>query len=349
MEKTYLSPLNDLVESCQAIPNTKMLALAKIDVLVVLNMRYEAIQIDRDLAIHPYELVERFVADSAAQIQSWQDIRFIESDVSDLESYQGRQMEEMHHDLFQMLWTKFNIEEYRERIARFEYRLDINGLDSEFLTGLRGLDFGCGHGNFAHALLNRGADYVLGIDYGEESVEFASRARDELGVSDEALEFKVASVYEAPAEDASFDFALQNGVFHHLDDEDRAYREAHRILKKGGWFWIYTDGEGAISHDLWDASRIMLQDVPPAFITEHLAYLNISTNKRYHMGDGLNAVYRHTTWEALTERLGRLGFEDFRRIVGGYDTDFDHDVIENDRYGSEKFGSGDLRLICRKA
>ncbi len=33
-------------------------------------------------------------------------------------------MEDMHKDLFQSLWTDFNIEEYKsERIARYEYRL----------------------------------------------------------------------------------------------------------------------------------------------------------------------------------------------------------------------------------
>jgi hypothetical protein len=57
-------------------------------------------------------------------------------------------------------------------------------------------------------------------------------------------------------------------------------------------------------------------------------------------------VYRHTTWEALTARLSKLGFGEFRRLVGGFPTDFDHDAIASDRYGAAKFGSGDLRLLA---
>jgi hypothetical protein len=79
-----------------------------------------------------------------------------------------------------------------------------------------------------------------------------------------------------------------------------------------------------------------------------LDYLNIETGKRYHLGDGLNATYRHETWEGLTERLSMFGFGNFRRLVGGFPTDFDHDVIVQDRYGREKFGEGDLRLLAQK-
>jgi SAM-dependent methyltransferase len=256
-------------------------------------------------------------------------------------------MESMHQELFQRLWTQFNPDDYRERIARYEHRLSVNGLDRAF-AGLRGIDFGCGHGNFAHAFVRKGAAYVLGLDYGEDSIRFATAARDHLGIGEDRIAFKVGSVYETNEPTSSFDFAVQNGVFHHLDDENRAYREVHRVLKPDGLFWVYTDGAGAITHDLWDASRQILTDIPTAFILEQLKALNVSTGKRYHLGDGLNAVYRHTTWDELTTRLGQLGFGNFRRLVGGFATDFDHDVIAADRFGAEKFGSGDLRLICQK-
>jgi len=79
-----------------------------------------------------------------------------------------------------------------------------------------------------------------------------------------------------------------------------------------------------------------------------LEYLNIEVGKRYHLGDGLNAIYRHTTYEQLTKRLSSFGFGNFRRLVGGFPTDFDHDVIAEDKYGNEKFGSGDIRVMAQK-
>jgi SAM-dependent methyltransferase len=256
--------------------------------------------------------------------------------------------ERRHHDLFQRLWVRFSPDEYEARIERYTHRFRINGLADGFLAGRSCIDFGCGHGNFAHALLRAGAAAVCGVDFGEDSIAYATAARDRLGVPASRLTFRIASVYDVGEAGATFDFAVQNGVFHHLQDEDRAYRELHRVLKVGGWAWIYTDGAGAVSHDLWDASVFILRDVPADFVLECLDFLNVETNKRYHLGDSLNAVYRHTTWDALTERLGRVGFGSFRRLVGGFPTEFDHDAIAADPYGVEKFGSGDLRLLAQK-
>ncbi|MGH3265316.1 MAG: class I SAM-dependent methyltransferase, partial [Trebonia sp.] len=196
--------------------------------------------------------------------------------------------------------------------------------------------------------LRAGAVAGLGIDFGEGAIAYANAARDRLGVAPERLDFRVASVYRCGERDASFDVAIQNGVFHHLDDEDAAYAEVQRVLRPGGWLWIYTDGTGAVSHDLWDASVHILRDVPHAAILEVLDFLGAETNKRYHLGDGLNAVYRHTTYEAFLDRLTGYGFGNVRRLVGGYPTDFDHDAIAEDRYGVEKFGSGDIRVLAQK-
>lgn len=347
MKKIYLEKLDRLATLAGSMPRTRMMAIAKINALVVLNMRYEKIQVDRALSEHPYQMVDSLVDDAIAALAGWKDAAFIESDDSAIQGTGAGPMETMHQDLFQRLWIQFDPDDYIERIARYEHRLSINGLDSTF-KGLRGVDFGCGHGNFAHAFIKKGASFVLGLDYGSDSIQFATAARDRLGMGSDQIKFKQASVYDSGEPSESFDFAVQNGVFHHLDDEDKAYREVFRVLKPGGMFWIYTDGEGAISHDLWDASRQILTDIPAAFIVEQLKALNLSTGKRYHLGDGLNAVYRHTTWEALTARLSGLGFGDFKRLVGGYPTDFDHDVIAADPYGAAKFGSGDLRLLCKR-
>jgi hypothetical protein len=77
--------------------------------------------------------------------------------------------------------------------------------------------------------------------------------------------------------------------------------------------------------------------------------MNLSTGKRYHLGDNLNAVYRHTGYGEFVERLKSYGFDDFRRLTGGYATDFDADVLLSDPWGREKFGEGDIRVLARKA
>ena len=346
-QRDYLPHLIELERLAEQIPNTRMGAVGKVVTLVALNMRWERAMFDRDLAEHPWEVATRLIGEATTQLRAWHESLFIQGS-SDQVGATSPPMEERHQDLFQALWINFSADDYRERIARYDHRLEINALGDGYLRGQRCIDLGCGHGNFAHALLGRGAAFVLGIDYGEASIRYAEAAREQLGVDAERLQFRLGSVYEVAEPDASFDFAIQNGVFHHLDEEDRAYREMHRVLRPSGWAWVYTDGAGGVSYDLWDASVRMLSEVPAPFVLEVLDFLGVETNKRYHLGDGLNATYRHTTWDELTNRLARLGFGNFRRLVGGFPTDFDHDVIEADRWGREKFGEGDIRLLAQK-
>lgn len=347
-DKIYLDELKRLVSFAAGLPNTPMITKAKIEAMAILNLRYERVMLDRDLRVHPYILTSALVQDAQHFLEQWRVASVYESSIASATHRTSTVMEDGHRALFQALWTRFSVDEYQDRIERYVYRLTINGLADGVLTGAKCIDFGCGHGNFAHALLRVGAASICGIDFGDASIEYAKRASETLGVSAVTAEFRVASVYSAPYPDAHFDLAIQNGVFHHLDDEDAAYREVYRVLKPGGLFWVYTDGSGAISHDLWDASLEILRDIPQATILRVLDGLNLETGKRYHLGDGLNAVYRHTTWDELTARLRSFGFDEFRRLTGGFPTDFDHDVIATDPYGREKFGSGDLRLLARK-
>lgn len=348
MDKTYLEDLKKLEEVTSSVPNTHLMSVGKILMLVQMNMRYENIMVNRKLDRHPYSIVQEYVRDALNFWKMWVEIGFIEEKASDSLAEKESEMEAKHKDLFQSLWVNFSREQYDERIANYEYRLDINDLGDGFLKNMRCIDFGCGHGNFAHALLRKGASFILGIDYGENSIKYANQAKEVLGVPDNELTFKLGSVYATEQEEESFDFAVQNGVFHHLDDEKKAYMEVFRVLKPGGWFWIYTTGQDSIASDLWKVSTNILQDVPHSLVIKLLSQLNISVGKRYHLGDALNATYRRSNWVDLTTRLRSYGFVNFRRMVGGFPTDFDHDVIDSDTYGKDKFGAGDLRVLAQK-
>jgi hypothetical protein len=91
-----------------------------------------------------------------------------------------------------------------------------------------------------------------------------------------------------------------------------------------------------------------LRDIPLDFIKSVLVSMNISNPKIVHLMDGLNATYRHTTWEKATKQLAEEGFGNFRRLIGGFNTDFDQDVIDKVPYGKERFGEGDLRILAQK-
>ncbi len=346
MDKTYLPRLQELKKLAESLPRTRFMALARIEALIRMNMGWERLQLDRNLPDHPYKLTHDLVDRAIGDLQAARDIAFCDGELPLDHDPRDQTMEEEHHDLFQTLWVQFNAEQYRERIERYDDRLRFNDLHKGFFDGMRVVDMGCGHGNFDHAILNAGAREVVGIDYGEESIRYAVAARDELGVPAERLKFIQATVYDVPEEGGSFDAAVQNGVFHHTDDEDRAYREMHRLLKPGGVAWIYTEGEGSIARDLFHVSVQILSDVPASLVQGHLKHLGFSINKRYHLGDGLKAVYRATSWQNLTDRLTSIGFGNYKRLIGGFDTDLD--VTDADPYAAEKFGEADIRLLATK-
>ena len=75
--------------------------------------------------------------------------------------------------------------------------------------------------------------------------------------------------------------------------------------------------------------------------------MNLLRNKMVHVMDALSATYKHSTLEETTSMLEKYGFSNFKRLTGGESTDFDLDVVESDPYGEEKFGCGDLRLLCQ--
>jgi ubiquinone/menaquinone biosynthesis C-methylase UbiE len=252
-----------------------------------------------------------------------------------------------HKDLFQDLWINYNVQEYlNERIKRYSKRIKINKLQN-LIANKKIIDFGCGHGNFLIACYLFKAKYCLGVDYGRKSIEYANKMASVLKLDKKKLRFKIASVYKTCQKDNSFDFAIQNGVFHHLNNEKKAYQEAHRVLKKGGYFFIYTDGGGGIRDIILDMSQKILKDIDKNFINNSIRSFGLTTNKEYHLGDGLNAEYRHTNLSKLKTMLEKIGFYNFSQLNGGMKTDFDKPFYK-DKYFVEKFGSGDLRILCQK-
>lgn len=318
----------------------------KIVHLAVMNMRYEKIAFNRNLHENPYVLTKKLIEEQLQSFKNFTEILFIE-DKQNLYSAQTDQaeMEEKHRNLFNLIWDKYDSASYENYIERYKHRLRVNNL-VDLIKGKRCLDIGCGNGNFCFALADLGAEFAAGVDFGAHSVKYANKIR-KTRKNGGKCEFKVGNVYHLSFKSNSFDLVIQNGVFHHLNNEYKAISEAKRVLRKGGYFWYYTDGEGGISHVLWDRSVFLLRKAPASFIQKVFQTMNVSTNKMVHIMDGLKATYRHTSWEKITKVLAKAGFGNFKRLTGGFDTDFDLDVIEADPYGKEKFGEGDLRILAQ--
>ena len=95
------------------------------------------------------------------------------------------------------------------------------------------LDLGCGPGSITVGLAEWLSDgSVVGVELDGGVLEAGREQAREMGLSN--VEFQVASVYELPFEDETFDAVYAHQVLQHLGQPADALTEARRVLKPGG-------------------------------------------------------------------------------------------------------------------
>ena len=96
------------------------------------------------------------------------------------------------------------------------------------------VDLGSGSGmdSFLAALKVGPAGRVVGVDMTDQQLAKAERLR--AASAFENLAFKRGYIEETPCEAASFDCVISNGVINLAVDKRKVFREAARLLKRGG-------------------------------------------------------------------------------------------------------------------
>ena len=257
--------------------------------------------------------------------------------------------ENTHQNLFNSLWVNYTLNEYKkERLGRYIHRIKINKL-SNLIKNKKIVDFGCGHGNFLMTCALFKAKECTGIDFGPDSIKFANNVKRKLfsKKSKTKINFFKRSVYRTKLKSNYYDFAIQNGVFHHLNFEKKAYKEVYRVLKTGGYFWVYTVGGGGLKDFLALLIQEIFKNVSNDYKIKFIRSLGLSTNKEYYVGDAIGAKYRFTTLSDIKNRLEKMGFKFITQLNGGTKTDFDF-PYKKTKFFRKKFGEGDLRILFQK-
>jgi ubiquinone/menaquinone biosynthesis C-methylase UbiE len=115
-------------------------------------------------------------------------------------------------------------------IGQFDRSRDIHTFYDP--TGKKVLDYGCGPGDLARRLVERGAGEVVGIDISEAEIEEARARAAAAGMADRAR-FLVADAHRTGLPDSSFELILGIAILHHLELE-KALAEIRRLLQPGG-------------------------------------------------------------------------------------------------------------------
>ena len=119
-----------------------------------------------------------------------------------------------------------NIDQYEKWFEdnRCVYRSELKALKHFVPDKRKRVEIGIGSGMFAKP---------LGIEIGVETSPAMAECAREKGLS-----VHIGKAEALPFADQSFDFALMVTVVCFLDDVEKSFSEACRILKTGGWFII---------------------------------------------------------------------------------------------------------------
>ena len=264
-----------------------------------------------------------------------------------------KDLDKMHKEHFQKLWVNFPKQHFiKERLIPYMKRVRINKL-IPLIKGKRCIDFGCGHGQFLMALKKLGASYCLGLDFGTDSIRYANKMAKSLKFDVSKLKYIYCDASNAKKiKSNSFDFAIQNGVFHHIINdkkEIKAYKEVYRVLKKGGFFFIHTAGAGSsnLRTTTLEFTTKILKKFGEEYLRDKIGNMPLTINKKYMIRDNFIVKYKNTTWKKYIKFLKEMGFEFIRPLKGHSKFDFDK-YFSKDKLFQEKFGDGHIRLLCRK-
>ncbi len=116
------------------------------------------------------------------------------------------------------------------------------------------LDIGCGFGWFELNALKRGASNIIGIEFSEKDLETAKKYIDE-----KKIDFCVGNAIDLPFEDNKFDSIVSWEVIEHIPKftEDKMFKEAARVLKKNGVFYLSTPFD-SFSSKLFDPAWLLI-------------------------------------------------------------------------------------------
>ena len=99
------------------------------------------------------------------------------------------------------------------------------------VTGLKGLDIGCGEAENTRTLARQGA-VMSGVDFEPTFIHHAHAAEQDAPLN---IEFHLADCKDFPCAPASFDFVAAFTLLMDFDDPEWALGEAYRVLKPSGF------------------------------------------------------------------------------------------------------------------
>ena len=230
-----------------------------------------------------------------------------------------------------------------------QQRLERNGISASDIANKKVLDSGCGGGRYSVAWRLLGAAPVVGLDISPVNIDDASR-RVEMADLDQVT-FQAGNVLDLPFAENEFDIVFSNGVLHHTTDWEKGVSELVRVLKPGGFGWLYLiEDPGGVFWDVIEILRVIMKNEEKDRARKALQVLEMPANRIFYMLDHVMVpINVRLTPAEIEASLASAGATEIRRLERGADLDRIERVFSGDAFASERFGVGENRFLFSKA
>lgn len=264
----------------------------------------------------------------------------------DLDTIEAKEVETGDH--YGNLFKAFDDEHYFEEAATLlRTRLTRNGIDLDQVCNWDVLDAGCGGGRYSAAWAKLGAKSVTGVDFSEMGIKTA-RERTTGKVNN--VRFEIGDALAIPFPDNSFDCSFSNGVLHHTRDWKKGIHEMVRVLKPGGFGWLYLiEDPGGYFWDIIEILRVVMAPIDKSLARASLRLLEIPTNRIFYILDHIMVPINLRLSEKEIEAcLTDAGAKDIRKLRRGADFDRVEQIHQKVPHAGMKYGVGEQRYVFTK-
>lgn len=249
---------------------------------------------------------------------------------------------------FDFMWPKntkslfFNSSRVLAKL-RLEQIISKISKNKNFFKDKTILDSGCGPARYIDVMLRYSPKKIIGIDSGKSIIgENKKKYKKHKNV------FFIQSRFDKiRLKSETIDFLISAGVLHHTRTDMKKLIDEHaRVVKKGGYFFVFVVGSGGQELALWKFCRRVMSSIDISYAYSLLKD-KISPMRIQGFLDHSYGEYKETPRLAF-EKMLKNNFSKIKKISGISGADVTRETFKNDNFFQNRFGSGNLRYLCIK-
>ncbi len=250
-------------------------------------------------------------------------------------------------NLFGSLWRQRFSEKMLDSKEVIDNLFAANNLNLKSMIKNKSvIDIGCGSGRFAIALSQMGAKKVTAVDINPQGLEIAKKFANSSGITN--VDFVEHNVLDLPFQDESFDFVFSKGVLHHTGDLEKGIDEYSRVLKQGGFGFLYLYANGGIYWKSRDKMREVMKLIPMDFTIKVLELIGMPSKRTIFVDSWYVPVEDYVTSSFIEGKFKNFDYKEIKRMKSNRSFELDKIVLENGKWAREIWGEGELRYLLTK-